>query len=883
VNEISMEKAYNHTDTEKTWYDIWTKNGLFIANNESKEGTGAPFSMILPPPNVTGTLHMGHALTFTIPDIIIRRKKMQGFNTLWLPGLDHAGIATQMVVEKNLKQEKGLTKEDVGREKFLEMVWAWKEKSENRIIEQLNTLGLSLDWSRKKFTLSPEMSKVVTQVFVQLYNEGEIYQGTYMVNNCPSCKTVLSDLEVEHKELVGKLTYIKYPLKNSEKQEKYIVVATTRPETMLGDVAVAVNPDDERYKHLIGEELVLPLTGRTIPIIADEDVSKEFGTGGVKITPAHDPVDFNIAMRHHLPQIVVIDNLARMTNEVPEKYRGLDRLECRKQVVADLQTLDLILKIEDYTHNVGHCQRCETMVEPVVSKQWFLKTKRIAKPAIDAVEQGDITFVPEKWKKVYFGWMYNIQDWCISRQLWWGHRIPAYTCSACNHLMVAEEKPETCIKCGNTTIVQDPDVLDTWFSSALWPFTTLGWQDNAKDFACFYPTSLMATAFDIIFFWVARMVMMGLHFGKKIPFNEVLINGLIRDEKGQKMSKTKNNVVDPLDVIAEYGADALRFTLAIQAVPGMDIALSLSRVKGYKGFANKLWNASRYVLMNLQGDEDYNIDYTKLTDTDKWILHALNNTVEKVNEMMDSYRLNEASDQIYHFIWHEYCDWYLEFSKSDSDNLDTRKVLKYTLYTLLQLLHPFMPFITEEIYQKIRSATEQPFLLQTKYPQFHSHLVFIAEYTGVEALKKVINEARKTRTENQIDPNRRISIYLKSESEKERVALNRNLKYFDFLTRSTKTEIVLDFSTVSKGFRGVCLNWEILLPFDSDEDRLNELSRLKKEYDKMEKQILSLEQKLDNKGFVDKAPAEVVSNFKKNLQENMDKRDKIRKTIDDLS
>jgi len=874
-----MEKAYNFIECEKKWYGLWKENNLFKADNKSTS-TDTAFSMILPPPNVTGTLHMGHALTFTIPDVIVRRKKMQGFNTLWLPGLDHAGIATQMVVEKNLKEEKGLTKEDLGREKFLEAVWDWKEKSEKRIIQQVNKLGLALDWSRIKFTLNDEMKKAVTKVFVQLYREGEIYQGTYMVNGCPSCKTVLSDLEVEHKEINGKLTYIKYPLKN--KKDKYIVVATTRPETMLGDVAVAVNPEDERYKDLIGEELVLPLAGKNIPVIADEDVSKEFGTGGVKITPAHDPVDFKISLKHNLEKVVVIDKFARMTDQVPPQYRGLDRFECRRKVVEDLKTQGLIEKEEEYVHNVGHCQRCETMVEPNVSKQWFLKTARIAKPAIEAVEAGNISFIPGKWTKVYFNWMYNIQDWCISRQLWWGHRIPAYYCGTCSHIMVEEEKPGKCDKCNADDIVQDPDVLDTWFSSALWPFTTLGWQDNSRDFKDFYPTSLMATGFDIIFFWVARMIMMGMHFGKDVPFREVLINGLIRDEKGVKMSKTRNNAIDPLDVIKEYGSDALRFTLAVQAVPGMDISLSLNRVRGYKAFANKIWNASRYVIMNLKGDEDFAVDFSKITAADKWILHGLNNTIEKVNDLMDNYKLNDAADLLYHFFWHEYCDWYLEFSKNDSDNPDTRKTLKFTLYRLLQLMHPFMPFITEELYQKIRIDSKQ-FLLQTEFPAFSSDLVFSREFTDVEVLKKVIMETRKTRTENKIDPHQQITVFLKTESRKEETKLSGNMKYFDFLTRSGKTEIVKDFSHLAKGFRGVCLNWEILLPFESETDRLNELARLQKEFEKLERQVEGLEKKLSNKGFVNKAPESVVANFKKNLQEIIDKRDKISKTIDDLS
>ncbi|MCP5101809.1 MAG: valine--tRNA ligase, partial [bacterium] len=821
-----------------------------------------------------------HALTFTIPDIIVRRKKMQGFNTLWLPGLDHAGIATQMVVENKLKKEKGLTREELGREEFLKVVWDWKHKSEKQIIRQVSRLGLALDWSRKKFTLSDEMQKVVSKVFVQLYKEGEIYQGTYMVNSCPSCKTVLSDLEVEHKEVGGKLTYIKYPFTGNK--DKFVTVATTRPETMLGDVAVAVNPEDERYKDKIGQTLELPLTGRTIELIADEDVSKEFGTGAVKITPAHDPVDFKIALRHNLKKRVVIDEFARMTNEAPEKYREQTREQCRKQVTADLKELGLIAKEEDYAHNVGHCQRCETIVEPNVSKQWFLKTSRLAKPAIDVVEKGEITFIPEKWKKEYFRWMYNIQNWCISRQLWWGHRIPAFYCEDCNHLMVEEEKPRECDKCNSAKVIQDPDVLDTWFSSALWPFSTLGWQDDSTDFKTFFPTSLMATGFDIIFFWVARMVMMGVHFGKDIPFREVLINGLIRDKKGRKMSKTKKNAVDPLEIIDKYGTDALRFTLAIQAMPGMDISLSINRVKGYKAFTNKIWNASRYVLMNLNGDEDFNINFDKTTDTDRWILNGLNNTIEKVNDMMDNYRIYEAADLIYHFFWHEYCDWYLEFSKSDSDNLDTRKTLKFTLFKLLQLMHPFMPYITEDIYQKFNPG-EKRFLLRTEFPSFSSDLAFTIEYKSVELLKKIIMETRKTRTENRLDPNRRVNVFLKTESEKEKKSVEKNIKYFDFLTKSAKTEITADFKALPKGFRGVCLNWEILLPFDSDKDLLQELARLKKDVEKLENQINSLETKLSNEGFIKKAPEAVVATFKKNLQENIDKRDKIRKTINDLS
>ncbi|MCU0236479.1 MAG: valine--tRNA ligase [Acidobacteria bacterium] len=871
-----MEKSYDHLQTESDWYRRWEEQGLFTPEAGS---AGSPFSIILPPPNVTGSLHIGHALTLSLPDIIVRRKKMLGFNVLWLPGVDHAGIATQMMVEKNLKKETGRSKEDLGRERFLQMVWDWKNASEQRIVGQIKKLGLALDWSRMKFTLSDEMQRVVRKVFVALYREGKIYQGTYMVNRCPSCKTVLSDLEVEHKEVHGRLTYIRYPLRRDPK--RWVVVATTRPETMLGDVAVAVHPKDARYKKLIGQDLLLPLTGRAIPIVGDEDVDKDFGTGAVKVTPAHDPADFKIALKHRLEKIVVIDEQARMTGPIPEKFAGLDRFACRQGVLNDLRALGLVEKEEEYTHNVGHCQRCETVVEPNISKQWFLKTAELAPPAIAAVRDGEIAFIPDKWKKVYFNWMENIQDWCISRQLWWGHRIPAFHCQDCQQVLVSEEDPERCPGCSGTRLVQDPDVLDTWFSSALWPFTTLGWQDDSPDFKTFYPTSIMSTGFDIIFFWVARMIMMGVHFGKAVPFREVLINGLIRDEKGQKMSKTKNNAVDPLDIIREYGADALRFTLAIQAVPGMDISLSLSRIKGYKAFANKIWNASRYVIMNLKDDERAAFDPRRISDADKWVLHKLNNLVEKVNASFDEYRMYEAADLIYHFIWDEYCDWYLEFSKSDLDSPDTRAVLKLTLLRILQLLHPFMPFISEEIYQKIKA--EKEFLIQTSFPAFSSELAFPEAHAAVETLKKVVAETRKTRTENRIEPNKRIPIFLKCDAPAERRHLEKHLKYFDFLSRSSKTEIVADFSSLPKGFRGVSLNWEILLPFVDDTDRQRELARLRAEHDKLAKLIAQNEAKLSGGGFADKAPAEVILNFKKNLQEIIEKKAKLGKTIDDLA
>ncbi len=871
-----MDKNYDIAKTEEGWYEEWVSAGLFKADNTNKQ---PPFSMILPPPNITGSLHMGHALTFTIPDIIMRKKKMEGFNTLWLPGIDHAGIATQMIVEKNLKKEKGISREELGREKFLEEVWDWKKRSENRIIEQVSKLGLTLDWSRMKFTLSEEMTKVVTDVFVKLYKEGKIYQGTYMVNYCPSCKTVLSDLEVDHREVDGNLTYINYPLKSEP--DRYVTVATTRPETMLGDTGIAVNPSDKRYSKYIGEEVIIPVAQRTIKIIADEQVASDFGTGAVKITPAHDPVDYAIALRHKLESRIVIDKDGNMTGDIPEMFVGKSREECRKELIGILNESGYIQKTENYSHNVGHCQRCETIVEPNVSKQWFLKTEDLAAPAIEAVKNGDIEFIPNKWEKIYFNWMNNIQDWCISRQLWWGHRIPAYHCGSCKEVTVSSEAPGSCPKCGSSNIIQDPDVLDTWFSSSLWPFSTLGWMDGSPDFKTYYPTSLMVTAFDIIFFWVARMVMMGIHFGKDIPFRKVLINGLIRDEKGQKMSKTKNNAIDPLDIIKEYGTDALRFTLAIQAVPGMDISLSINRIKGYKAFMNKIWNASRYIIMNLKGDESLEIDGNKISSADKWILHLINITAKNVNSLMDNYKLNEAADALYHFFWHEYCDWYLEFSKNDLDNRETRNVLKYTLFRSLQMFHPFIPYLTEEIFQKLGS--DKKFLIETEFPNFKSELIFTSEYKNIELLKKITGETRKTRTENKIDPNSRLKTYLKTSSESEKGIISSLLKYFNFLTRSSNTEIVNDFSGLPKGYRGVHLNWEILLPFDTESDREKEIERLEKELQKTKGLIENIENRLKNRKFVEKAPADVVNGFKKTLQESIDKREKIEKTLSDLT
>jgi len=635
-------------------------------------------------------------------------------------------------------------------------------------------------------------------------------------------------------------------------------------------------------KILSGKSVDLPLTGRVITIVGDSEVSTEFGTGAVKVTPGHDPVDYAISQRHNLEKMIIIDKSGKMTGDIPDRFRGLSREACRKLIIEELSKTNQIEKSEEYEHNIGHCQRCETMVEPLISEQWFLKTEELAKPAIEKVRNGDIEFIPKKWEKIYYHWMENIRDWCISRQLWWGHRIPAYYCKNCNEIMVSETKPPECKKCNSTNIYQDPDVLDTWFSSALWPFSTLGWNISCNDFKTYYPTTLMATAFDIIFFWVARMIMMGIHFGKDIPFRKVLINGLIRDEHGVKMSKTKNNVIDPIDLIEEFGTDALRFTLAIQAVPGMDISLSINRIRGYKAFANKIWNASRFIIMNLHESDDMDFAPEKLAITDKWILHSLNLLVKKVNDLLDDYRINEAADALYHFFWHEYCDWYLEFSKSDIKNPDTRKTLKFTLFTLLQLLHPFMPYITDEIYNKIKNSANE-FLLLTKYPSFSSKLVYTKEYNDTELLKKLVAETRKTRTENKIDPHKKMKIYLKTSEQRDSESIKPGLKYFDFLTKSSGAEIVEDLSVYQKGFRGVIRKWEILLPFENEEERKNEINRLKTELKKTLKLIENVEAKLSNENFINRAPGNIISGFKNTLQESLDKKEKLEKTIDDLS
>ena len=729
-DKIELAKAYDPEPVEDKWLSFWENKGVFTPKSPN---SGKNFSMVLPPPNVTGSLHMGHALCFTLPDIIIRWKRMQGYNTLWLPGTDHASIAVHNVIEKRL-EEKGLSREKLGREKFMEIAWDWKKKYGSVIVNQLIKLGASLDWTRERFTLDEGFHRAVVRVFVDLFNEGLIYRDYYLVNKCPHCATVLSDIEVEHKELASKLTYIKYPVVGTK---DHIIVATTRPETMLGDTAVAVHPEDERYTKYIGQNVLLPLQNREIPVIADEQVEMDFGTGAVKVTPAHDPVDFVLGKRHNLEQVIVIDGSGIMTKEAGEDFAGLDRFVCRNLVLARLEEQGLIEKTEDYHHAVGHCYRCKNIIEPNLSWQWFVKVEPLAKEAIRVVEEGKIKFIPANWTKTYYEWMYNIHDWCISRQLWWGHRIPAWYCKECDEIIVAESDPVQCDKCKGKDLVQEEDVLDTWFSSALWPFATMGWPDETEDLKTFYPTDLMSTGFDIIFFWVARMIMMGLKFAGDIPFQHVFINGLVRDFKRRKMSKSEGNIVDPLEMMKKYGTDALRFTLASLAIPGMDISLSEERMAGYRAFVNKIWNASRFALINLH-EEELVLNEEELTLADRWIRSRLTQAIDDMNTALEEYKFYEAADKIYHFVWHEFCDWYIELVKPSlkQGNRTSLAVLIDTLDQILRLLHPIMPFVTEEIWQHLPSDGHS--LARAKFPTVDPHMIDKGEENAMNVLQNAI-------------------------------------------------------------------------------------------------------------------------------------------------
>lgn len=875
----NLEKVYNPKGMEEKWYNYWLEGNHFYADN-AKEGP--VFSIVIPPPNVTGQLHMGHALDNTLQDIITRWRRMQGYNTLWLPGTDHAGIATQIRVEEELRKE-GLTRHDLGREAFLKRVWDWKEKYGNTIINQLKRLGASCDWSRERFTLDEGCSRAVREVFVSLYEKGLIYRGHYLINWCVECNTALSDVEVEHIESPGKLYYIRYPFADGD---GYITVATTRPETMLGDTAVAVNPEDDRYKDLVGKTLRLPLTDRTIPVIADSFVSPEFGTGLVKVTPAHDPNDYAMGERHNLPQIQVIGEDGVMTKEAG-RYAGLTREECRKRVVEDLKAAGLLEKIEDHMHAVGHCYRCDSVVEPLISEQWFVKMKPLAEPAIEVVKNGQVRFIPERFTKLYLNWMENIRDWCISRQLLWGHRIPVWYCDNCGETIVSKVDPTHCPKCNSDRLTQDPDVLDTWFSSALWPFSTMGWPDATKDLERYYPTSLLVTGFDIIFFWVARMIVMGLEFTGKPPFSEVLIHGLVRDSQGRKMSKSLGNGVDPLEVIEEYGADALRFTLVRGGSLGNDMRYYPEQVEASRNFANKVWNATRFALMNLDGFVPAATP-TDFSLGDRWILSRYQRTVERVTNYLSEYDLAEASRAIYEFTWNELCDWYVEISKpylSGKFGAEVKYTTQWVLWTVLdgtlRLLHPFMPFITEELWQALPGTGET--IVRAAWPLAQERMLDPQAEGDMAVLMDVVRSIRNVRSEKQVPPSRRIKALVFADG-RPREILEENRLYVESLAGLGELEIgPATGEKPEQAIFAVASGVEIYLPLEGLVDLEAERKRLEKELANSEQEIKRCEAKLSNEGFLAKAPPEVVEKERAKLQAYLEEKAKIEESLKALA
>jgi len=876
--ETDIPKAYEPGDVEERWYRFWEDNKYFHARVDPDK---QPFSIVIPPPNVTGSLHLGHALNNSLQDFITRRKRMQGYEALWLPGTDHAGIATQNVVERKLAEE-GLTRQEIGREAFLERVWEWKEKYGGTIILQLKRLGCSCDWDRERFTMDAGCSLAVREVFVRLYEEGLIYRDYYIVNWCPRCLTALSDIEVEHEELEGKLWYVRYDVKGSD---EYFYVATTRPETMLGDTAVAVNPKDSRYHHLVGKTAILPLLQRELPIIADEYVDPEFGTGLVKVTPAHDPNDFEMGRRHGLEEINVLSEDA-VINEKGGPYAGQERYDAREAVVKDLEAMGYIQKVESHPHAVGHCYRCHTVIEPYLSEQWFVKMKPLAEPAIKAVEEDRTVFIPTRWEKIYFEWMLNIRDWCISRQLWWGHRIPAWYCESCGEIIVAREDPESC-PCGGR-LEQDPDVLDTWFSSGLWPISTLGWPEDTEDLRYFYPTSVLVTAFDIIFFWVARMMMSGLHFQGDVPFREVFVTALIRDEMGKKMSKSSGNVIDPLEVIDNYGADALRFTLGHIAVPGRDVFMSEERIEGSRHFCNKIWNASRFTLMNLEGfePEEAKAEELEFTLADKWILSALNGLISRMDKHCEAYNFSEACKAMYEFFWSDFCDWYVELSKLRLYGEDAvgRLTAQYVLWTVLEqalrLLHPFMPFITEEIWQRLPHQGES--ITVAPWPQARPELIDKKAEEDITVLREVITCIRRLRSEMGVSPSSMMTVLALDVTGDRRALMERHMAYITSQARLSSLQVVEEVDDPSSYARGLAAGVEVFLPLKG-EDFTEEVERIKREIAKLEEKAQRFESKLSNDQFLSKAPKEVVQKERHRLAETMMKIDRFKEQLELLT
>ncbi|MBS3810499.1 MAG: valine--tRNA ligase [Halanaerobiales bacterium] len=877
----NLEKNYDPNKVEDKWYEYWMENNLFKAKVDQKK---VAYSIVMPPPNVTGQLHMGHALDNTLQDILTRWKRMKGFSALWLPGTDHASIATEVKVVNKLREE-NIDKDKLGRGGFLEKAWEWKDEYGNRITNQLRKMGSSCDWSRERFTMDAGCSEAVKEVFIKLYNKGLIYQGDYIVNWCPSCQTTLSDVEVEHEEQEGKLFYIKYPLKNSQ---KYIEVATTRPETMLGDTAIAVNPSDDRYKDLIGKTAILPLMNREIPIIADPFVDSEFGTGMVKVTPAHDPNDFDMGERNDLEVIKVINEDAKMTDNTG-KYKKMDRYECRQVVIEDLKELGLLTKIEEHTHSVGQCYRCDTVIEPLVSKQWFVKMRPLAEPAIEAVKKGDIKFIPERFSKVYLNWMENIKDWCISRQLWWGHRIPVWYCQDCDEVIVSREEPQSCSNCGGHNLKQDEDVLDTWFSSALWPFSTMGWPKKTEDLQYFYPTDVLVTGRDIIFFWVARMIFMGLEFMDQPPFHDVYVHGLIRDAQGRKMSKSLGNGIDPLEVIEKYGADALRFTLITGNTPGNDMRFREEKLEASRNFANKIWNAARFILMNVK-DFSYDLtkqDELKMNMADKWMLSRTNQVIKEIDQALSRYSFGEMSKTLYDFIWNEYCDWYIEILKErlyqDKDVL-AKKTAQYMgiriLRDILKLMHPVMPMITEEIWQKL-AISEQSIMI-TSWPEYDELEIDKIAETKMKLIMNIIKAVRNIRNEMKVDPGRRIEAFFLADVKQQKI-LEEGKSYIKNLARIEDINIKAELKIRPQPASTAIVDGiEIILPLTGMLDLQKELARLKKEIENVNYEIERARGKLANKGFVNNAPQNLVEGEKEKLEDYQDKKEKLLDRIEQL-
>ena len=856
----NLEKVYDPSTVEERLYKKWMDKGYFHAEVDKEK---EPFTIVIPPPNITGQLHMGHALDNTLQDILIRYKRMQGYNTLWMPGTDHASIATEVKIVAKMAEE-GITKDNLGREGFLEKAWEWKEQYGGTIIGQLKKLGSSCDWERERFTMDEGLSKAVQEVFIKLHEKGYIYKGSRIVNWCPVCQTTISEAEVEHMESQGNFYHLRYPVVGSD---EFVEIATTRPETLLGDTAVAVNPKDERYSHLVGKMLKLPLTDREIPVIADHYVDIEFGTGVVKITPAHDPNDFEVGRRHDLEEICVMNDDGTM-NHLAGKYAGMDRYDARKAMLKDLEEQGLLIQIKPHMHNVGTHDRCKTVIEPMVKAQWFVRMEEMAKPAIEALKKSDLRFVPERFGKTYLNWLENIRDWCISRQLWWGHRIPAYYCQECGEVVIARSMPEACTKCGHTHLVQDEDTLDTWFSSALWPFSTLGWPDNTEELQHFYPTSVLVTGYDIIFFWVVRMVFSGLEQMGEVPFKDVLIHGLVRDSEGRKMSKSLGNGIDPLEVINQYGADALRLTLITGNAPGNDMRFYYERVEANRNFGNKLWNATRFILMNYEGEEsNLQVSLDDLTAADKWILSKVNDLAVEVTENMDKYDLGIAVQKLYDFAWEEFCDWYIEmvkprlYNKEDKTRHAALWTLKTVMINVLKMLHPYIPFITEEIFMGLQDKEES--IMISNWPLYQEEWHFETEEQEISLIKEAVRSIRNVRSEMNVPPSRKAQVFVVSEDAGVRDIFERGKVFFATLASASEVLIQADKAGIEEDAVSTIIpNASLFIPLAELVDFEKEIERLTKEKDKLQSEVDRVVKKLSNEGFVAKAPAKLIEEEK---------------------